>query len=84
MLRHGVYVWEVPTQSKSRSYKPEPAPVIDRIEIRSLPDKTSFFAGEALDYTGVSVVAVMNDGTERDVTADCTFDPADGTIVIVV
>lgn len=45
------------------------------------PTKTSFKVGENLDYTGVVVTAIYNNGTERDVTSQCTFNPQNGSAV---
>ena len=60
---------------------PETDPAIDRIEIRALPQKTSYLEGDVLNYSGVSVVAIMSNGEEQDVTANCVFDPEDGITV---
>ena len=43
------------------------------------PTKTSYKAGEAIDYTGLIVKAVYSDGSESIVTDDCVFTPASGT-----
>ena len=40
--------------------------------------KLDYFPGDLLDVSDAVVHAVYNDGTEIDVTADCTFDPPAG------
>ena len=37
------------------------------------PMKTKYFVGEELDTTGMVVVAQYNDGTEKDVTSECSI-----------
>ena len=56
-------------------------PVLLFIDVRALPTTTSYEPGETLDYTGVQVIAVYSDGTEIDVTEDCTFTPPAGTVM---
>lgn len=46
-----------------------------------LPTKTSYVAGESLDYAGVSVVAVYSNGHTVDVTSECEFVPENGSVV---
>jgi hypothetical protein len=43
--------------------------------------RTVYFEGETVDLTGTVVHAVYNDGSEVDVTSQCTFEPAQGTTV---
>lgn len=43
------------------------------------PDQTTYSPGDSLDLTGMVVSAVYADGTPRDVTSLCSFNPADGT-----
>ena len=50
------------------------------IEVETPPDKTEYTEGEVLDYTGLVVVGVYNDGTSEDITASCIYTPADGDI----
>lgn len=54
---------------------------IKGIEVSQMPDRTTFYVGESLDYTGVGVDAVYNNGLRDDVTAQCTFDPVAGTVL---
>ena len=42
------------------------------------PSKTVYEKGETLDYSGVSVTAKYNNGTQADVTGSCVFNPANG------
>ena len=50
------------------------------IEVETPPDKTEYTEGEVLDYTGLVVVGVYNDGTSEDITASCIYTPADEDI----
>ena len=57
-------------------------PVIPKsISITTMPSKTSYKAGETLDLTGIAVRAEMSDGTTKDITSECTFSPASGTVL---
>lgn len=49
-----------------------------RIKINTPPAKTSYYSGDALDMTGISVSLVASNGAEADVTSECTFSPANG------
>lgn len=51
------------------------------IEVTDLPLKTTFFAGQRLDYTGVTISQVYNNGLKDDVTSGSAFDPANGTVL---
>lgn len=61
--------------------------VYDKLELHKLialdlakdPTKTDYFVGDTLDLTGVQIKAEYSDDTEADVTASCTFSPADGS-----
>ena len=44
------------------------------------PNKTLYEYGDAVDYTGIKINAVFTDGTETEVTNDCTFSPQSGTL----
>ena len=57
-----------------------PAPIPTELVLTS-PTKTSYTAGEALDLTGIAVKAKFSDGTEQDVTSECTFSPSNGTVL---
>ncbi|NLO46565.1 MAG: hypothetical protein GX107_08790 [Clostridiales bacterium] len=47
---------------------------LSRIEIKTLPDKTSYFVGDTLDTTGLTIKAVFSNGTEQTITSgfDCS------------
>jgi len=53
------------------------------IEIDTSSATPFYYVGQALRYYGVRVNAIYNNGQRSDVTADCTFDPALGTITTV-
>lgn len=57
-----------------------PAPIPTGLILTS-PTKTSYNAGETLDLTGIAVKAKFSDGTEQDVTSECTFSPSNGTVL---
>lgn len=57
-----------------------PAPIPTGLILTS-PTKTSYNAGEKLDLTGLTVKAKFSDGTEQDVTSECTFSPSNGTVL---
>lgn len=57
-----------------------PAPIPTGLILTS-PTKTSYNAGEKLDLTGLTVKAKFGDGTEQDVTSECTFSPSNGTVL---
>lgn len=48
------------------------------IAITTQPTKTAYIVGDSLDLTGIAVTATAGVIT-RDVTADCTFSPANGS-----
>lgn len=55
--------------------------VISRVQstvVRTMPTKTTYEYGDPIDYMGVKIVAVMDDGTEIDITDECVFSPAEG------
>jgi hypothetical protein len=54
---------------------------IKSIEVATMPDKTVFYVGETLDYDGIRVNAVYNNGLTDDVTTSCTFYPDEGTVL---
>lgn len=51
------------------------------IHITSMPSKTSYIAGEQLNLAGMVVKAVFSNNVEYDVTDQCTFSPANGTVL---
>ena len=57
-------------------------PVIPKnVSVTTMPSKTSYKAGETLDLAGIAVNAEMSDGTTKDITSECTFSPASGTVL---
>lgn len=54
------------------------AVALTSIAVTTLPTKTAYTVGEALDYTGIAVTATYSDSSTADVTASCTFSPASG------
>lgn len=51
------------------------------IRVTTPPTKTNYLTGETLDLSGMVVTLVANNGGMYDVTGDCVFSPADGSIV---
>lgn len=51
------------------------------ILVTAAPTKTAYTAGQALDLTGLKVTATYSDNTTEDITSQCTFTPAAGTII---
>lgn len=58
-----------------------PAISVVGIYVKSMPNKSEYEVGEATNYTGLVVHAIMSDGSEEDITTACYFDPAEGTTV---
>lgn len=54
-------------------------PTFTGISITTPPDKTEYYLGQELDYTGIVVSGLWSDGTSETITQDCTFNPVDGT-----
>lgn len=48
------------------------------LQITSMPNKMAYKSEETLDYTGLTVMALYDNGTEVDVTEQCTITPAAG------
>ena len=55
--------------------------LLESIDISSYPTKDMYHLGDALDLTGIEVTATYNNESEKDVTALCTFSPANGTVL---
>ena len=49
------------------------------IYVKTPPAKVSYTAGETLSAAGIVVVATWSNNTETDITAECSFSPAEGT-----
>ena len=76
-----VYIKYITIESSSSSGGDTPEPTIDRIEVSSMPNKTSYTLGERLDLTGIVVQSVDSEGNKADVTSSCEFNPNDGSIL---
>lgn len=46
------------------------------------PAKTAYEYGDALDLAGLAVTQYDPDGAASDITAECTFDPASGSVLL--
>lgn len=53
---------------------------VDSLQITNNPKKTTYYVGEKLDLEGVVVEATVG-SLSGEVTKDCTFIPADGSII---
>ena len=53
---------------------------LSQLVIVSMPSKTSYKLGEAINYSGLSLKAVYTDNSEADVTASCVLSPAEGKL----
>ncbi len=51
------------------------------ITVTSPPTKTKYTVGQALDLSGIVVTATYSDNTTEDITSQCTFTPAAGTVL---
>lgn len=51
------------------------------ITITTPPRKTKYTAGETLDLTGMIVTATYSDGKIEDITSQCKFNPAAGSVI---
>lgn len=57
-------------------------PVIPKaLKVTTNPNKTNYSAGETLNLTGLVVSVEMSDGSTKDVTSECSFSPAAGTVI---
>ena len=54
---------------------------LSSIAVTTPPIKTAYQTGETLDLTGIVVTATYSDGFTANVTSDCTFNPANGTVL---
>ena len=50
------------------------------IEITQEPNKTKYWIGDRMDYTGLIVSGVWSDGSKEVVTPDCTLNPSSGEL----
>lgn len=51
------------------------------VSITSPPDQVEYSVDDTLDLTGLVVTAAYSDGTTQDVTSQCAFSPAEGTVL---
>ena len=51
---------------------------VKSIAVTQMPTKTVYYVGQHLNYAGLEVSKVYNNGLLEDVTASCTLDPAEG------
>ena len=63
------------TSTTSQSVTVDPSKPVASIAITKAPDKTSYYAQEKFDPTGMVVIGTFEDGTSGDVTQYCTFTP---------
>ena len=54
---------------------------LSSIAVTTPPIKTAYQTGETLDLTGIVVTATYSDGYTANVTSDCIFSPANGTVL---
>lgn len=55
--------------------KPEPSPTLESCSITSQPSKIIYLAGQNFAPDGIQVIGTYSDGTEADVTNQCTYQP---------
>ena len=48
-------------------------PVIDKIEVTTMPEKTEYAVGDTFDKAGMIVTATYSNGTQKDITKYVTF-----------
>lgn len=51
------------------------------VAITTPPTKVEYYSSEALDLSGIVVTGTFDNGVVVDITDDCTFSPANGTIL---
>ena len=51
------------------------AVAVERIEIKTLPNKTDYFTGQTLNTTGLTITAFYNNGTVKNFDRGYTCDP---------
>ena len=55
--------------------------ILMRIEVTTSPTTVEYTEGDSLDLTGLLVTATFSDGSTEDVTSQCIFSPAAGTVL---
>ena len=66
--------------SCKETISPDNPPYVKEIKISSLPTKTVYYIGDAVDYTGLKVSATYSDGSEKEIT-NYTLSLENGTIL---
>jgi hypothetical protein len=56
-------------------YEGAPARTLDSLSISGTLTKTSYYAGESFDPTGLTITANYDDESSANVTSECTFSP---------
>lgn len=51
------------------------------IAVTTPPTETEYHAGDELDLTGIVITATFDDATTQIITSQCTFSPANGSIL---
>ena len=52
-----------------------------KIEVTTSPTTVEYIEGDSLDLTGLVVTATFDNGSTEDVTSQCIFSPASGTVL---
>ena len=55
--------------------------ILMRIKVTTSPTTVEYTEGDSLDLTGLVVTATFSDGSTEDVTSQCIFSPAAGTVL---
>lgn len=58
--------------------KGDPA-TLKSIKVAQEPDKVEYAKNEPLDFTGLIVNAIYNDGTVEEITSVCSYEPPEGS-----
>lgn len=81
LKQHGDVTVTVTYAGKTATYTVTVNKVLTSITLNKTGVKTDYHYGEALDLTGLAVIAHYSDGTTADVTSSATFDTAEGAIL---
>ncbi|MBR5460699.1 MAG: bacterial Ig-like domain-containing protein, partial [Clostridia bacterium] len=68
----GTYTVEIKAR-QNKSATVDVAVGLERIEVKTAPEKTEYFEGDTLDLTGLEVIAILGDGTEISVEKGYTL-----------
>lgn len=73
------YVWTLGQQTQTfHATRAISVSSVQSISVTTPPNTVDYNAGDTLDLTGMVVKATMSNGSQIDVTSQCTFDPDDG------